>query len=182
MARAGLAVERDRRSRPGVGAPSRIVGPIHGVRFILPPKSSKFGVMDCRLVLALEEVTKVVSEYGVAAIRIDNSYRPHAHLPGSRRPSQHNYGLAADVMAFVLSDGRTLEIERDWPAARGEPACGPEARLSKDTAEALELRNIVCAIARAQIFHHMLTPNHDYAHRNHVHMDIQRGNRRGTIH
>lgn len=182
LSRSGLPVERDRRSRPGVGAPARIVGQLHGVRFILPPKSSKYGVVDCRLVLALGELAKVVAEYDVAAVRIDNSYRPRAHLPGSRRPSQHNYALAADIMGFVLTDGRTLDIKQDWPAAIGAAVCGPDATLGRDLAEARELRNIVCAIARARLFHHILTPNYNSAHRDHVHVDLQRNNRRGTIH
>lgn len=138
--------------------------------------------MDCRLALALGELAKVVAEYDVAAVRIDNSYRPRAHLPGSRRPSQHNYGLAADIMGFVLTDGRTLDIKQEWPAALGAPACGPDAKLGSDRAEVRELRNIVCAIARARLFHHMLTPNYNAAHRDHVHVDLQRNNRRGTIH
>jgi hypothetical protein len=36
------------------------------------------------------------------------------------------------------------------------------------------LRNIVCAIARTGFFHHMLTPNYNQAHENHLHFDIKR--------
>ncbi|MBN2194618.1 MAG: extensin family protein [Polyangiaceae bacterium] len=182
LAKSGLPVERDRRPTPGVATATRVTGPFHGVRLVVPPKSSPYGVLDCRLALTLGRLAELLAERGIAAIRIDNTYRPRAHLPGSRRPSQHNYALAADVTAFVLADGRTLEVERDWPAAIGEPACGPEARLTSDSPEAVELRNLVCAIAAQGLFQHILTPNFDAAHRNHLHLDIQRDNPRGTIH
>lgn len=181
LARSGLPVERDRRPTPGVATATRVTGPFHGVRLVVPPRSSPYGVLDCRLTLALGELAALLAEHGVVAVRIDNTYRPRAHLPGSRRPSQHNYALALDVTAFTLADGRTLEIERDWPAAIGTPACGPEAELGSETPEALELRNLVCAIAARQLFHHILTPNYDVAHRNHLHLDLQRDNTRGNI-
>ncbi len=182
LARSGLPVERDRRPTPGVATGTRVTGPFHGVRLVVPPRSSPYGVLDCRLALILGELAALLAEQGVVAVRIDNTYRPRAHLPGSRRPSQHNYALAADVTAFTLADGRTLEVERDWPAAIGAPACGPEAELGSETPEALELRNLVCAIAARGLFHHILTPNFDAAHANHLHLDIQRDNARGTIH
>jgi len=181
LARSGLPVERDRRPTPGVATATRVTGPFHGVRLVVPPRSSPYGVLDCRLALALGELAALLAEHGVVAVRIDNTYRPRSRLPGSRRPSQHNYALAADVTAITLADGRTLEIERDWPAAIGTPACGPEAELGSDTPEALELRNLVCAIVARQLFHHVLTPNYDVAHRNHLHLDLQRDNARGNI-
>jgi len=182
LARSGLPVERERRPPPGAATGIRVTGPFHGVQLVVPPRSSPYGVLDCRLALILGELAQLLAERGVVAVRIDNTYRPRAHLPGSRRPSQHNYALAVDVTAFTLADGRTLEVERDWPAAIGAPACGPDAELGSETPEALELRNLVCAIAARGLFHHILTPNFDAAHANHLHLDVQRGNARGTIH
>jgi hypothetical protein len=182
LAKSALPVERDRRPTPGVATGTRVVGPLHGVRFVVPPRSSPYGVVDCRLTLAFGALADVLAAHGVTAVFVDNVYRARAHLPGSRRPSQHNYALAADVTSFQLADGRRLVIERDWPAALGAAPCGPEAELGSDTAEALELRNLVCDIASHQLFHHILTPNFDAAHSNHVHLDLQRDNPRSTIH
>jgi hypothetical protein len=44
------------------------------------------------------------------------------------------------------------------------------------------LRNIVCAAARAGLFHHVLTPNYDAAHRDHLHLDIKRDARSVVVH
>jgi hypothetical protein len=116
------------------------------------------------------------------AVHVDNLYRPRAHLPGKRKPSQHGYGLAADIFGFTLADGRKLVVERDFHGAIGSPACGPNAMLSDPTSEAIELRNIVCAIARAHLFHDILTPCYDAAHHSHVHADIKRGAKVHVLH
>jgi hypothetical protein len=179
--RAKLSVVRDRRPTPGVGTAFRVSGPIEGVKFVTPGRKSPFGVFDCRLGLALQGLAKVAARHQVVAVRIDNMYRPHAHLPGKRKPSQHAYGLAADIMAFELEDGRTLLVERDWHGQIGALSCGPEARLDDPTDEAVRLRNLVCDVARERLFDTMLTPNFDRAHRDHVHMDLRRGARSAII-
>jgi hypothetical protein len=113
----------------------------------------------------------------VAAVRIDNFYRPRAKLPqGHGKKSQHAYGLAADVVSFTLDDGRVLDVERDFHGRLGEPVCGPGAFLEPLDDAATRLRNLVCELGRGGYFHHMLTPNHDAAHRNHLHLDIKRDN------
>ena len=79
-----------------------------------------------------------------------------------------------DVTSFDLADGRRLVVERDWHGEIGAAACGPEAQPSEPSAETVLLRNLVCAIVRRGIFHHVLTPNYNAAHRDHLHLDIQR--------
>jgi hypothetical protein len=179
--RAKLSVQRDRRPTPGVGTAFRATGPIQGVKFVTPGRKSPYGVFDCRLGLALQGLAKIAARHDVVAVRIDNMYRPHAHLPGKRKPSQHSFGLAADVAAFELEDGRTLLVERDWKGEIGEPPCGPEARLHELSDESLRLRNLVCDIARERLFDTMLTPNYNTAHRDHVHMDLRRSARSAII-
>jgi hypothetical protein len=171
---AGLSVERVRSNVSGIAVPLRITGPLGEVEFRVPPARTPFGLLDCRLALILARLTEVLVEHEVAAVRIDNFYRPRARLPGRRARSQHAHGLAADVVEFVLQDGRTLHVERDWQGARGAPPCGPDAELTEPTEEALRLRNLVCAIAAKGLFHHILTPNYDAAHRDHLHLDIKR--------
>lgn len=171
---AEVSVERFHGAAAGIAVPLRITGPIGGVEFRVPPARTPFGLLDCRLALVLARLTEVLVEHEVAAVRIDNFYRPRARLPGRRARSQHAHGLAADVVEFVLRDGRTLHVEKDWQGTRGAPPCGPEAALVEATDEALLLRNLVCAIAAKGYFHHILTPNYDAAHRDHLHLDIKR--------
>jgi hypothetical protein len=132
-------------------------------------------------VIALDAFAAVLSKHGVVEARIDNAYRPRARLPGRRKPSQHSYGLALDLMSFKLKDGQELIVERDFGGALGDPPCGPQSAVVPPTATGIALRNIVCDVAREGIFHYMLTPNYNAAHRDHLHFDIKRGLLRSTI-
>lgn len=169
-----LPFERWRGPAPGIATPVRIAGPLMGVEYRVPPPKSPFGLLDCRLALTLHELSGVLAEHGVAGIRIDNFYRPRARLPRRKKLSQHAHGLAADVVELVLEDGEVLNVERDWQGVRGEPPCGPDARLVEPTERAIRLRNVVCAVATRGMFHHILTPCYDPAHRDHLHLDIKR--------
>jgi hypothetical protein len=120
------------------------------------------------------------TEHEVTEVRIDNFYRPPSKTAKRRRISQHTRGLAADVTAFTLRDGRTLVVERDWQGELGSPSCGPASRLSEASDSAIRLRNLVCAMAATQLFDTLLTPNHDRAHHDHLHCDL-RPNARSTI-
>jgi hypothetical protein len=54
----------------------------------------------------------------------------------------------------------------------GSPTCGPRAKRAP-SAEARELRHIVCETAALSLFTYMLTPNHDRDHFDHFHMEIK---------
>src|SRR5690606_16450017 len=85
----------------GIAAPYRVIGPILGVNFIVPPKKSPFGVLDCRQALLWLELAPILASHRVVSVQIDNFYRNRARVrPG--RKSQHAYGLAADVTAIVF--------------------------------------------------------------------------------
>lgn len=179
--KAKLPFERDRRPTPGVGTAYRVTGPLEGVKFITPGRRSPYGVFDCRLGLALQALARVLARHDVVAIQVDNMYRRNSRMPRSRKPSQHAHALAADVTAFVLEDGRTLLVERDWHGQMGEPPCGPDARVDDPSDESIRLRNLVCEIARERLFDTLLTPNYDRAHRNHLHMDLRRNCRSAIV-
>jgi hypothetical protein len=129
------------------------------------------------------ELAPLLVEHQVQSIRIDNFYRNSARIRAGKK-SQHAYGLAADVVSFTLQDGRVLDVEEHFMGRMGDPVCGPDAALvpppgaSTDQVDrAIRLRNLVCDLARRGAFHHMLTPNYNRAHRNHLHLDIQRDNK-----
>jgi hypothetical protein len=44
--------------------------------------------------------------------------------------------------------------------------------VTGDDAAGILLRDITCAIARAGFCNHLITPNRDAAHNNHLHCDI----------
>lgn len=165
----------------GISAPMRITGPLQSVKVIAPGLKSLHGKLDCRLVLLLDELCMTLAELGVTSIHVDGFYRPRAHLPGRKTPSQHAFGLAIDIHAFGLKDGRSLVIERDFAGRIGAPVCGPSAQVGSESRDSVELRNIVCAMARLKAFHYLLTPNHDSSHRNHLHGDIKRGGKQHVV-
>jgi hypothetical protein len=169
-----LSVKRWDGPAKGIATPVRFSGPLEGVRFVAPGGKSPYGLLDCRLALALTDFARALAGFGVVEVRVDNMYRPRAHLPGRRKSSQHSYGLGIDITSLKFGDGRTLVVEDHWRAPIGAAVCGPAARLEQATAEAILLHDIVCDVARKGIFHHMLTPSYNAAHRNHFHFDIKR--------
>ncbi|HEY6728198.1 MAG TPA: extensin family protein [Polyangiaceae bacterium] len=175
-----LPVKRDGRPTPGVATALRFTGPVHGITFLTAGWKSPFGVMDCRLVLALDELAEVLTRHDVTQVHVGTIYRKNSKL-GKNKLSQHAHGLAADIVAFKLADGRLLEVERDFGGELGAPVCGPDSRVAADTPEAIALRNLVCDVARSGLFHYMLTPNHDQAHHDHLHVDIKRNAKRTVI-
>jgi hypothetical protein len=175
LRRRKLPFRRDRRPAKGVAEAYRVDGPLHGVKFVTPRSPSPYGILDCRLALTLDDFAAVLAEQGVVQVRIDNFYRPGARLPGSRKMSQHGYGLAIDLVSFALGDGTVLNVEQDWGSGIGVAPCGPDAQLVTPTEHSVALRNLACVIARSGLFHHLLTPGHDAPHRNHLHLDIKRG-------
>jgi hypothetical protein len=181
LRRRKLPIAREAGAASGIAIPVRITGPMHGVRFLTPSRKSVYGKLDCRLALALDELAQVLERHGVVAARVDNLYRPRARLPGRRARSQHRYGLAMDVMSFQLASGIELSVEHDWRSPLESFPCGPESRLSDPTERAIALRDIVCDVARSGLFHHILTPSFNAAHRDHLHLDIKRGERRWVV-
>ena len=152
--------------------------------------------MDCRLVLLLDDLAHELSRRGVVAVVVNNAYRPKSTLPikpaqrrasqkqRARKPqqlSQHALGLAIDIMAFRLADGRVLNLEHDWHGSIGEEPCGPASRVQGEHPAGVELRNLTCALAVQGYCNHLITPSRDEAHRNHLHCDIEAGANEVTV-
>ena len=71
-------------------------------------------------------------------------------------------------------DGSHLDVNDHFKGRIRAKTCGPKARKVK-TAEAIELREIVCAAVEQRLFNVVLTPNHNRAHRNHFHLEVMPG-------
>lgn len=140
-------------------------------------------LMDCRLVLAVAQWTDLLRRHGVREVQHLSVYRPGARIRGSGRPSGHASGLAMDVFSFVLVSGRELRIEESWlDRRRGVDPCTARESGTAGEAEPEEegsasdqalVRRFVCEAVSAQLFQVVLTPHHDAAHRNHVHMEVR---------
>ncbi len=161
----------------GVAQPLRVEGPLHGVTFHsgiaeAERATSLYEIIDCRLALALDDFARQLAEHDVIEVVHLSIYRP----PSPRAPrstSPHAHALAIDAASFVKRDGTTLIVERDFHGRIGAPTCGGAAGPSPATPEALELRKIVCDAAGARLFNVALTPDFNWKHRNHFHLEVR---------
>ncbi len=156
----------------------RLAGPLHGVTFrtALPASqraSSPWEIVDCRLALSLDRLR------GAARHARRRRSRPLLHVPPSAGPLAYRKdrgrgtfgGLAIDAASFVKRDGHTLDVQRDFHGRIGARTCGPGTMPPHPRPEASELRQIVCEdAADAKLFNVELTPDYNWAHRNHFHL------------
>ncbi len=103
-------------------------------------------------------------------VLLTTNEKPHGKWapPGTRHPA----GLAIDVGSFRKRDGSVLSVAQHFKGKLGAKTCGDDVPLA-DTAEARELRSIVCEAREAGVFTYALTPNFDAAHADHFHMEIK---------
>ena len=155
-----------------VEQPIRLAGPVGGVR-IVPSggePDSIHSILDCRLALALARWTPALRARGVAGIEHVSMYRPNARIRGTGRVSGHAHGLALDALAFVLDDGTRLPVLRAWlDRAAGADPCAEH----QDDPGTARMRGAVCAAVEQDLFQVVLTPHHDAAHANHVHLEVR---------
>jgi len=162
----------------GVLAPVRLTGALHGVayRTELPPKvrpTSPYEIYDCRLVLALDDFSAILAKHDVREVIHYSAYRPPGlKWPSGKIGSRHDGGLAIDVGKLVKKDGSLLHIEKDFHGRIGSTTCGPNTGPDPATPEAVELRKIVCEATDARLFNVALTPDYNWEHRNHFHLEV----------
>jgi hypothetical protein len=172
----------------GVLAPVRLTGPLHGVTFRtgLPAAQrarSPWEIVDCRLALSLDDFAALLAEHDVVQVIHYSIYRPPtARWHDGRLASRHPGALAIDAGSFVKRDGTNLEVERDFHGHIGAITCGGGAGPVPATPESLELRRILCDAADARLFNVMLTPDYNYPHRNHFHLEVTAGAKWFVVH
>jgi hypothetical protein len=186
LARGACEAELGRRAIPfvhvdearGVLSPVRLVGPLHGVTFAswLPEAQramSPLEIVDCRLALALDDFAAQLAAHGIVEVRHYSMYRPpSSRWPEDKLGARHAGGLAIDAAVFVKRDGSKLDVLHDFHGRIGARTCGHGAGPHPETPEALELRRIVCDAAEAKIFNVELTPDYNWPHRNHFHLEV----------
>ncbi len=178
LTRRGIAYQRLGPHR-GVTTPVRLRGTLGAVRFTTgapPAKAAElpWEVFDCRLVVALDDFSRVLAAHGVTTVIFSSAWRPPPKgWPVGKPGQRHGAALAIDVHQLRLVDGRTLDVERDFHGRLGAPLCGPQALGPEpSTPEARLLRSLVCIAVEERYFQSVLTPNYDPPHRNHFHLEV----------
>lgn len=155
----------------GVAHPIRLTSLVNGVR--IAPDEGVHSVIDCRLAVALAAWAPDLRALGVVGIDHVSIYRPGAHVRGTRHVSGHAHALAIDALAFVLSDGRRLSVLESW--SERDAGADPCALHENDDDATRKMRSAVCTAVQRDLFQVVLTPHHDAAHSNHVHLEIRPG-------
>lgn len=165
-------------SAVGVVAPVRLTGPIRGVTFhsAIPTSqqaTSPYEIIDCRLALALDDFAIILAKYDVVEVVHLSVYRPPPSAwPPARVGGQHDGALAIDCGTFIRKDGTKLVVERDFHGKIGRKTCGPNTGPQPPSQDSLTLRKIFCDTADARLFNVELTPDYNWAHRNHFHLEV----------
>jgi hypothetical protein len=173
---------------PGVLIPVRLSGPVAGVLYRTDfPDSQRskvpYEVFDCRLVLALFDFGSILRDHDIVEVRMFSAWRPPPRSwPDGKIADRHPGGLAVDLRLFRKSSGEELAVEETFRAQIGAPPCPPLGTSAPPAGptpgtdpKEQELRDVLCRAAAARIFHVLLSPNFDHAHRNHFHVEVRKG-------
>jgi hypothetical protein len=155
----------------GVQMPARLLGPIGGITVLPRDGRQLHAILDCRLALALLSWAPTLREAGVTSIDHYSIYRPGAHVHGSGHTSGHARGLAIDAARFHLRSGAVLDVLTDWEER--EHGSAPCPRRPEEAWQSRLLRGVVCDAVELNLFQIVITPHHDRAHENHVHLELK---------
>ena len=160
---------------PTIDTAVRLTGPLRSVVFemhhptVRHPKEGP--VMDCRLLLALDDLAMVAADRGVARVRFNSIHRGRWV---QRRGWRHAAGVAIDIVELVKTDGEVLNVLRDFDGQGvGSQTCGADAAQARKP-KARALRELVCAVDAIGSFNLILTPHYDRRHKDHFHLEVRR--------
>jgi len=175
----GIAFKRE--AALGVLAPVRLGGRLHGVLFrTSEPEArratSKWEIGDCRLVLAMDDFSKILEAHHIVEVRHYSMYRPPpSSWSAAQIGTRHTGALALDAGKFIAEDGTVLDVDKDFHGAIDAKTCGDGAHPDPATPAALELRAILCEAVAQRLFNVYLTPNYNKPHHNHYHLEVTAG-------
>jgi hypothetical protein len=163
----------------GLDAPTRLEGKLHEVLFRTDfdngsNEPSVYSLIDCRLILGLDDFAKLLNDKGIVEVVYSSSYRPPPKsAPETKRGHHHAGGLAIDVHRLRSTELGWLSVEKDFHGREGSTVCGPHAQPPTPvTKNATVLRELVCGANERRLFQLILTPNYDRPHRNHFHLEV----------
>ena len=146
-------------------------GPLNGVTFEHAGHSPLHSAVDCRLALALLAWTPTLREFGVTRVQHMSTFRPNSRVAGTARASGHARALAIDLRYLEFEDGTRLDVLHDWSSReRGAPPC---THPPDEAGPSAVMRRIVCRAIEAELFQVVVSPHHNDAHANHVHLEVR---------
>jgi hypothetical protein len=160
--------------------PKIICGAPEVVTYIRGPGKIAYNtppLVTCGMALAIGTWERILQEEASAKLktkvaRIEQmgtySCREVSAYPGT--VSEHSYANAIDVMRFVLANGKTIEVVRDFDQSEGEPRKPSGAFLRAVSRRAND----------EDVFSNVLTPFFNRHHNNHFHLDLSRYRLDGT--
>lgn len=161
----------------GVALPIRLSGPVRGIRFEqtyridLDPEAPAT-ILDCRLALAIDDMAEIMARRDVVEVEYLSMYRPGYFRPGVRHPA----GRAIDVATVLLADGTRWSVEHDFHGRVGASTCGHGAEPPRrDELAAHFWRGVVCELDDLRSFNLIVTPNYDWGHKDHLHLEVRSG-------
>jgi hypothetical protein len=153
------------RSRRGLVTGVVITGPVNGLK-LTPMWGHRRALMDCRFALILHRIAPIIRRVGVDELRYSGFYS-YRYVSGSGRLSRHGNGMAADIFEVRGPGGLRANVLRDWVKAKGRAgSCVAGVTSHKGSV----LRRLACALEYSGILFQVMTPDSDYAHRNHYHI------------
>jgi hypothetical protein len=161
----------------GVRTPVEIVGPIDGIA--LRPRAGRAPVMDCELARALVEAVPVLHELDVRTLSFSGAY-DYRRIRGKSHLSAHAHGLAIDVHGFETARG-PIEVSRDYPPDPGRWRSRDRRLVLDDCvghpsrSMGLLVRTLACRLASHPAFRHVITPDDNADHWNHLHLEAYPG-------
>jgi hypothetical protein len=142
----------------GIATPVVIEGPIGGITYFTHEKKPM--VTDCRLALALFEISPELKALGVERVRYSSTYVYRTSHPG--RMSMHAYGLAIDVHALTIA-GTTFDVKQDFVRGQGATCTNGMKPLNL----------VSCRLRGLGLFKELIGPDDNAAHRDHFHLGLK---------
>lgn len=170
-------------SARGVLAPIRLTGPLRGINIHSPipanqRPTSVYEIMDCRLVLALDDLAQLLKPHEITEIVHMSVYRPPSKgFPDGKQGTRHEGALALDLGHFEKRDGSKLVVEQDYHGFIGQKPCGAGTGPLVRNAASIELRQLACEVLEKKLFSVFLTPGFNAAHHNHFHIEVSANSR-----
>ncbi|MFH2010405.1 MAG: extensin family protein [bacterium] len=157
----------------GIITPVLLTGTVNGVK-LTPLWGRKPRLMDCRFAITLHGIAAIARRFGFDEFRYSSFYS-YRSVAGSLRLSRHANGLAVDIHELRGPGGLRVSVLKDWVKAAGTPGdCVAGVKPRKGRL----LRKFACELERSGLLYLVLTPDSDYAHRNHFHLSgLRAGNR-----
>lgn len=158
--------------------PIIVTGPINGVHFDTgrPYKLRSIATgdaIDCRLAVALYDLTKVVKKHGIGTVLVKSFHRPNQVIVDPNAPLRHRVGFAIDIAGFKTKKGVVWNVQKDFHGKIGQVSCGAKAaKPVPDTKVARELWATFCQIIGTEAFDSGISPNYNASHFDHVHFDL----------